>query len=151
MDTHSKIAVIDDRMKTKLSTLWIFVLFNYLYCDVVSLMDPELLKLYLAGRVGEMNITPGFLLGASILMEIPIAMLLLSRVLGHGANRWANVAAGAGMTLVQTASLFVGSSPSMYYLFFSLIEIGCTVYIAWTAWKWSIPQARPAAQAETAA
>jgi hypothetical protein len=30
-------------MKSKISTLWIFVSLNYFYCDVSSLMDPELL------------------------------------------------------------------------------------------------------------
>ena len=29
-------------MKVKLSTLWIFVALNYLYCGVASLVDPEL-------------------------------------------------------------------------------------------------------------
>src|SRR4051812_33154535 len=36
-------------MPTKLSTLWIFVTLNYLYCDVTGLMDPDVLKQYLAG------------------------------------------------------------------------------------------------------
>ncbi len=31
-----------------------------------------------------------FLLGAAILMEIPIAMVLLSRILNYRTNRWAN-------------------------------------------------------------
>ena len=33
-----------DNMKVKLSTLWIFVMFNYLYADVMALMDPVLLN-----------------------------------------------------------------------------------------------------------
>ena len=38
-------------MKGKLSTLWLFATLNYLYCDVVTLMDPHLLKAFLAGNV----------------------------------------------------------------------------------------------------
>jgi hypothetical protein len=34
-----------------LSTLWIFATLNYLYCDVVGLMNSDLLKQYLAGSV----------------------------------------------------------------------------------------------------
>lgn len=125
-------------MKSKLSTLWIFVALNYLYCDIVSLMDPELLPLYLRGNVNGLEFTPWFLLGAGILVEIFIAMVLLSRVLPYRANRWANIAAGTIMTAVQAASLFVGT-PAPYYLFFSVIEIATTVLIVWFAWNWREP------------
>jgi uncharacterized protein DUF6326 len=125
-------------MKSILSTLWIFVTLNYLYCDVVSLMDPELLPQYLRGNVNGLEFTPGFLLGAGILVEIFIAMVLLSRVLPYRANRWANIAAGALMTAVQSATLFVGI-PAPYYLFFSVIEIATTVVIVWLAWNWREP------------
>ena len=128
-------------MKSKLSTLWIFAALNYLYCDVISLMDPELLPLYLRGNVNGLELTPGFLLGAAILIEIPIAMVLLSRVLPYGTNRWANIAAGTIMTAVQSATLFVGA-PAPYYLFFSVIEIATTVLIVWFAWTWREPVAQ---------
>jgi Family of unknown function (DUF6326) len=128
-------------MKSKLSTLWIFVALNYLYCDVVSLMDPELLPLYLRGNINGLELTPGFLLGAGILVEIFIAMVLLSSVLPYRANRWANIAAGTIMTAVQSASLFVGT-PAPYYVFFSVIEIATTVLIVWFAWNWREPVAQ---------
>ena len=128
-------------MKSKLSTLWIFAALNYLYCDVISLMDPELLPQYLTGNIDGLELTPGFLLGAAILIEIPISMVLLSRVLRYRANRWANIAAGALMTVVQSATLFVGV-PAPYYLFFSVIEIATTVLIVWFAWNWSEPVAQ---------
>lgn len=124
-------------IKARLSTLWIFVMFNYLYCDVIALMDSSLLKQFLSGDVGGMQINQGFLLGAAILMEIPISMILLSRVLKDSINRWANLIAGVIMTVVQISSLFFGSSPTMYYIFFSIIEITCTSFIAWYAWKWA--------------
>ena len=79
-----------------------------------------------------------FLLGAAILMEIPIAMVLLSRILNYKANRWANLIAGIIMTLVQTATLFAGE-PSTYYLFCSIVEIATTIIIVWLAWKWTKP------------
>ncbi len=139
MNTNIKAAEMD--VKVILATLWIFVMFNYLYCDVMSLMDPWSLKQYLAGNVGGVQITQGFLLGAAILMEIPIAMVLLSRVLRYRANRWANIIAGTLMTAVQFSTLFFGSSPTTYYIFFSIIEIACTSLIVWYAWKWRNPEA----------
>ena len=130
-ETHPKL----DAMKAKLSTLWIFVTLNYLYCDVLGLMDPKSLKEFMTGKVGGIEITQGFLLSASVLMEIPMAMVLLSRVLPYRVARWANIVAGAIMTIVQASSLFFGSSPTPFYLFFSAVEITCTVAITWYAWK----------------
>lgn len=124
-------------IKVKLSTLWIFVTLNYIYCDVVTLFDPGVLKELMTGNVGGIQFTQGFLLGAAVLVEIPIAMVLLSRVLKYRANRWANIIAGAIMTVVQFSSLFFGSSPTSYYIFFSIIEIASTSLIAWYAWNWS--------------
>lgn len=129
----NKIRIIDT--KVLFSTLWIFTLLNYLYCDLVGLMDTNLLKQYFTGTVNGMQMTQGFLIGAAILMEIPIAMILLSRILKYRANRWANIIAGIIMTLVQITTLFT-SAPTIYYLFFSIIEIATTAYIVWASWKW---------------
>jgi hypothetical protein len=121
-----------------LSTLWLFAVLNYLYCDVVSFMDAGLLNQYLSGTVGGMKLTQGFLLGGAVLMEISIAMVLLSRLLWFRANRWANTVAGAITTAAQTATLFLGK-PTMYYAFFSVIEIACTAFIVMYVWKWLKP------------
>lgn len=103
-------------------------------------MDAEILKQLMTGTVGGLEMTQGFLLGAGILMEISIAMVLLSRVLKYSANRWANIIAGTITTVVQVLTLFVGSSPTMYYIFFSIIEIASTALIVWFAWQWRNPE-----------
>lgn len=90
--------------KTKLPTLWIFAMFNYLYADIVTLMDPEALKLIQSGAVGTLQINRGFLLGAAILMETAIAMVLLSRALKYRANRWAFCSSSAVPGVSQAAS-----------------------------------------------
>jgi hypothetical protein len=114
--------------------LWVFVVFNYLYCDVLGLTDANVLKDLINGT-GPIDMTPGFLLASGILMEIPIAMVLLSVVLPYRGSRWANIAAGTTMVLVQVGSLFVGA-PTGYYLFFSAIEIAATAFIVWYASTW---------------
>jgi len=121
--------------KIILSTLWIFVTLNYLYCDVLGLMDSGLLKQYLTGNVNGLEINETFLLTGAILMEIPIAMVLLSRILTYRANRWANIIAGSIKTVVMILSMLAGK-PTLYYLFFGIIEIVCTTFIVWYAWKW---------------
>ena len=125
-------------MRAKLSTLWIFATLNYLYCDVVTLMDQDKLQGFLAGRVGGVEVTQGFLFAAGILVEIPMAMIVLERMLPRRVNRWANVVAGGVMTAVQAGTLFAGM-PAPYYVFFSLVEIGATAAIVWLAWRWSRP------------
>ena len=122
-------------LRSKLSTIWIVGTLNYLYCDVVTLMDPALLKQFLAGDIGSIHISQGFLLGAGILVEIPMAMVLLSRILGDRPNRIANIVAGTTMTAVQVLSLMV-KAPALYYIFFSVIEIALTSAIVWYAWRW---------------
>jgi hypothetical protein len=138
MKTTNKTTEVKDR-KAILSTLWIFAMLNYLYCDVIGLMNPDLLRQYLTGSVNGIHMTQGFLLGAGILIEIPIAMVLLSRVLRYKANRWANIAAGSVMTAVQLATLLL-TPPAAYYIFFSILEIGCTALIVWYAWTWPHPE-----------
>jgi hypothetical protein len=88
--------------------------------------------------VNGLEFTPGFLLAAGVLVEIFIAMVLLSRVLPYRANRWANIAAGTVMTAVQLATV-LSARPAPYYAFFSAIEIAATVAIVWYAWKWTEP------------
>ena len=129
--------VMKDR-KVILSTLWVFVTFNYLYCDVLTLFDPVFLKQIMTGTAGGFQITPGWLLAASVLMEIPMAMVLLSRVLKYRANRWANIIAGTLMAVIQAGSYFAGGAPpTLHYIFYSIVEIACDLFIAWYAWKWA--------------
>ena len=118
-------------MKVKLSTLWLFAMLNYTYGDIVTLMDPI--------KHGSMNLTEVFLLGASIFMEIPIAMILLSRILEYRSNRWANIIAGSIMTLTLIMTLFA-AVPALHYVFFTVIEISCTTFIVIYAWKWRNPE-----------
>lgn len=119
--------------KVILSTLWIFVTSNYIFCDVVSLMNPSDLKQILSGAVGSIQMNQEFLLGASIMMEIPFLMILLSRILKYKANKLANIIAGGIMTLIQISSLFVGSGLTLHYIFYSAIEIACTLFIVFYA------------------
>lgn len=131
--------------KVLLSTLWLFAMLTYTYGDVVTLMDPI--------KHGTIELTEGFLLFGSVLMMIPISMVLLSRILKYRANRLASIIAGAFMTAFLTVTLFV-AVPTIYYVFFSAIEIACTLFIVGYAWKWRNPEVNPIkvalAQGETA-
>ena len=124
--------------KQRLSLFWIFALLNYLYADVIALFD-------IVGSRHSWEPLPAWALMASaVLMEIPIAMIVASRLLPFRANRLANIIAGAILTFVNGFLTFVpplagwGRPPAFpEYLFFATIETVCTSIIIWQAWNWS--------------
>ena len=117
--------------KDKLFTLWIFVTVNYIFCDIFTLFYSENLKQLMSGAMGGMDITETFLFAFSVIMELPMLMIVLSRLLPYKFNRLANIAVGIFMTLVQTATLF--GDNMLHYVFFSIIEIATTIIIVWIA------------------
>jgi len=130
--------------KIVLSTLWVFFIVNIIYADIVSLMEVtytgydvttaenfELVKSILS---------PAMLLLIAIILELGMIMIVLSRVLRHAVNRWANIIVAIIQALVLTASLFVGS-PDMYYIFFATVELTTLLFIVWYAWTWPKPTA----------
>ena len=125
--------------KIMLSTLWIFVTVNYIFCDVFTLFHAPDLKQFLTGYAGGMELTQGFLLTFAIVMEIAMVMIVLSRVLKYSLNRWFNIIGGIAFTLIQTGTLLSGDF-TMHYFFFSVIEISTTIYIGWIAWNWKNPE-----------
>lgn len=125
---------IDNR--TLLSTLWIFVTVNYIFCDVFTLFHAPDLNQFLTGYAGGMELTQGFLLTFAIIMELAMVMIVLSRVLKYSLNRWFNIIGGIALTLIQAGTLLSGDF-TMHYLFFSIIEIATTSFIGWYAWKWT--------------
>jgi len=118
--------------------LWIFALLNYLYADVVALFA-------IAGTGNSFEpLPPWALMASAVLMEIPIAMIVASRLLSFKANRLANIIAGTLLTLINGFLTFVapllgwGRPPAFpEYLFFATIETLATSVIIWQAWTWS--------------
>ena len=77
---------------TRLSTLWVVVMFNMVFADILTLIEPGALQEMWAGQAG-VQVTPGLLLVFAMLLEIPIAMIFVSRILKPGTSRWANTVA----------------------------------------------------------
>ena len=122
--------------KVLFSTLWIFVTVNYIFCDVFTLFHSESLKQLMTGEMGGMKINQSFLLSFSILMEMPMVMIVLSRILSYKSNRLANIIVALIMTIVQAATLFTADN-TMHYIFFSIVEVGTTSFILYSAWNWT--------------
>src|SRR3546814_747149 len=86
--TRSNLMSSTKDRKIVLSTLWIFGILNYLDCDILTLMSPEMLNsLITTGGAGGIDMNETTWLGAAILLEIPIGLVLLSRIWKYKAKR----------------------------------------------------------------
>jgi len=133
MNTNKMTTIMNDR-KVILSTLWVFATLNYIYADVFTL--------FFNPGAHSVTMTQGIGLVFAIFMETAMAMVLLSRVLKYGLNRWANIIAGVIHTALVGYSLSA-QTPLPFYIFFASIEIACTLFIVWYAWKWRNPEGLP--------
>ena len=118
--------------KALLSTLWIFVLLNIIFRDLHEFISPGFLEEAITGYVDGMQITERLVFIGAIIVEIPIAMVLLSRVLKYRVNRWVNIIAAAITIVVVFSS--VPTVPAD--IFFDAIEVVALSLIIWYAWKW---------------
>jgi hypothetical protein len=118
--------------KVLLSTLWIVVMVNILKADILSL--------YIRGSAEEVASTsastgtpiPQLMLGAAIMMEISIAMIILSRILKYGVNRWVNII----VSFITIAFVVGGGVSYPHYIFIATVEVICLLLIIGLAWMW---------------
>jgi Family of unknown function (DUF6326) len=138
MNSINKTTKMEDMkisVKMKLSALWAAMMLLYIYADILYLYKPGQLEEMISGRMGLFPATQGALLAASILVTIPAVMVFLSLTLKFKVNRWANITLGVLYTAVNIANL-IGETWA-FYIFFGIVEIGCTLLIVWNAWKWT--------------
>ena len=124
-----------DDIGTRLSTLWVVVMFNMVFADILTFIKPGALHELWAGQAG-VQVTPGLLLVFAILIEIPIAMIFVSRILKRGPNRWANTVAA----VITTAFVAGGGSLDLHYVFFATVEVACMALIVWSVWTRRNPE-----------
>ena len=126
MNTQKPIVGIDPRLK--LSLLWIFVIVNMAYADILSLMDPTSpIREAMAGN----PLPAGGLIAGAILMETSIVMIILPWILSYKVNRWVTTIIGVFMSW----QIIIGGH-GLYYLFFTSVEVGSILLIIWLTWKW---------------
>ncbi|MGB5229659.1 MAG: DUF6326 family protein, partial [Eudoraea sp.] len=118
--------------QTLLSTLWIFILLNMVFRDLHQLGKKSFLEEIMTGVVNGVEITAELMLIGGFLAEIPILMVLLSRILSNKVNKWANIIASIITMLVLFSGL---ASADMDDVFFMIIEAAAFVVIIVTAWK----------------
>jgi hypothetical protein len=122
-------------VRERISVLWIVVMMSMIFADICSFMLPGFLNDIMTGNT-PFKITQEIMLVFAILLEIPIAMIFLSRVLKYKANRWVNIIA----SVITILFVIGGGSPYLHYYFFATIEVVCMLIIIWYVWKWNNPE-----------
>lgn len=126
ISTNASTIGIDPRVK--LSLLWIFVIVNMAYADILSLMDPtSIIRGIMVGN----PLPAGGLLAGAIVMETSFVMVVLPWVLSYKVNRWVSSIIGVFMAW----QIIIGGR-GLYYVFFATVESMCILLIIWLTWKW---------------
>lgn len=114
--------------RVKLSTLWIVVMMNIIFADILSIMiaftDKNIIDI-----IGEATTTMAI---AAIITNIPILMIYFSRLENIKTNRILNLVS-ALITLIYVIG---GGSSTPHYIICAFIEVMVLITIIWTAWKW---------------
>jgi Sec-independent protein secretion pathway component TatC len=121
-------------MKTKLSTLWIVVLFNMLFRDIHEFARTGYLEEMLAMTSNGAQIPEGFLLAAAVVLEIPILMIFLTQVLNVKVNRWVNLIAAVFMIVAIVSNNLAPDLDDLFYVAFECVAL---LLVIWYAWRWS--------------
>jgi len=118
-----------------ISTAWILVTLNYLFLNIFKLMAEVAPATAEEVELVNTMATPEMFLVSAIYLEMAMVMILLSRVLKYGINRWANIIIAALHTLGTLASFFV-VAPPIFSIFFMAVEVITLLFIAWYALTW---------------
>lgn len=125
-DSVDKYRVWKDR-RVVLSTLWVFLVLNFLYADIFTLFfDPA------ASEPSDMSL--GAVLFFAVIMETSMLMVLLSRVLPAGWNRWTNIGAAVLHIGILSWSL-TGGTVTSFYALFATVEIATLLFVIGYAWS----------------
>lgn len=116
--------------RIKLSALWVVVMFNITFADIVGFIHPGTLEKIIEGSFG-FPVTPGLLLIFSVFLEIPIIMIFLCLILSDKPSRWLNTFA----VILTTLFVVGGGSATYSYVFFAAVEIAAMLAILWFVWK----------------
>lgn len=113
--------------RSLLSTLWIFILFNMIFRDLHQFASEDFIEEIMSSEFPE-----ELVLVFGLVIEIPIMMVLLTRILNDKVNKWLNILA----SLITLAGLMstLGTA-DMDDIFFTIVESCALAAIIVVAWK----------------
>jgi hypothetical protein len=112
-----------------LSGVWVALMLTYLLGDVLRIFSGDVAKMG-----GTQHFTQAMWLGISVLMLIPILMVVMSLVLPHDVNRWANIIVAVFFFLFNLVGL--PTYPSAYDKFLIIVGLVFNVLTVGHAWQW---------------
>jgi len=115
--------------KIKLSTLWIIVMLNLLFADILSIFVELINKNTLNSIIGDVITTMAI---AAFIANIPILMIYFSRVLHYKINRILNIVA----SIITLLFVVLGGSLMPHYIICAGVEVIALIFIMRTAWTW---------------
>jgi hypothetical protein len=118
--------------KVLLSTLWIVVMFNMLKADILSQFIPGAADEVARTAASAGTSIPQLMLVGAVMGQLGIAMIVLSRVLKYGLNRWANIVAA----IITIAYIWGGMATYPHYIFIAAVETLCLLFIIVFALTW---------------
>ena len=126
---NERVALLEK--KAVIFALWIFVLLNFIFRDLHEIGKAEFLEEALTGTYNGRELTEALFLLGGIMVEIPIAMTLMTWILPLRSNRWANIIIPPlwGLTLIGAA----GDLDDYFHFGLMLIALAA---IVWQAWSW---------------
>ena len=109
-----------------LSTLWIFVLLNMIFRDLHQFASPGFIEELMSLEVAE-----AYVLIFGIILEIPIKLVVLSRVLKAKVNKWANIIAVGIFSLSMLSTLAEADMDDIFFMIMEVLGFIAIVKIAW--------------------
>lgn len=116
-------------VKIKLSTLWIVVMLNLIFADVLSIFVELVQGNTLGDIIGDVQAMMAI---GAVLTNIPILMIYFSRALRYRLNRFLNM----GAAIITLIFVIGGGSSTPHYIICATVEVAALLLILTTAWKW---------------
>lgn len=121
-------------IKIQIAVLWLAMMALYIYNDFFHLFTPGSIQNIMDGNMGPFETTQTGVLGAAVLMAIPVGMSILAVFSNAKINRIANIVMGILYTIVNIANL--PGETWIFYIFLGTLEIVITLTILYLAFKW---------------
>lgn len=128
-----------DKVRIKLSALWVCRMLVGFLGDVLGFMEPGALEQFNTGEVGGMVLSSELLLAAAVIMFLPILMVLLSLTLRYKASRWANILLALFLFVFDLMGL--PTYTGLHRQFLIAAGMGFNALTVWYAWQWAVDSA----------
>lgn len=131
---------------TTLSMLWVYVLLSTLFRDVHEIFRPGFIEGMVDNTVRGSEVDQMAVLIGGIVLQLPLALVVLSRMLSRRWSRPLNIVAGLLMA-VQIAATWPKDADDLVFSAFQLAGLALLVALAW---QWPGPAAEKSDKAEGA-